>query len=128
MKISARICALALTLVLIGAQAASAHAPPVGPHSGAQVNAGPYHVEVLVDGRDVAVWVTNHGGAVPHGADNLSVTARLAGEDGIETPVLLRAETPGLFVGQAERSLRKPSAGTLEIRTPAGTVVRAAFR
>jgi hypothetical protein len=119
---------LALCLALAASTAAGAHAPPIGPHGGAQTNAGPYHVEVIIGGHDVTVWVTDHAGALPRGADALVGEARLIGEDGAATPVPLRVAGPGMLTGKAGRGLRQPPSGSVEIRTPAGAIIRATFR
>jgi hypothetical protein len=120
--------AMALSLTLLAPQTGMAHAPPVGPHGGAQTNAGPWHVEVVIGERDVTVWVTDHAGRLPHGADAMTGTARLADENQGMALVPLVVRSPGMMGGVADRALRRAPVGTVDLRTAAGLSVRATFR
>jgi hypothetical protein len=119
---------LSLCMALLLSTVAQAHAPPTGKHGGPQVNAGPYHVEAVIDGRVITVYITDHGGAVPRQADSLSATARMIASDGSALEMPLRAQAAGVLSGEAEKSFKAPPLGTVEIRTPVETTVRATFR
>lgn len=119
--------AIALLLLLIGAPAALAHAPQVGANGGPQVNAGPYHVEMVVEGETVAVFLTDHAGKLPQRVGEFKATADLTIEGGT-VRVELVSERPGKLAGRAGRPLPAKPAGTVQIRSPTGFTVQARFR
>ncbi len=83
--------ALAATLV-----PARAHAPPVGRHGGRQVNAGPFHVELVQSDDRCAVYLTDHAFRIPEGIDRHDVTLQLG--DGRATCTLTPVTgEPGAF-------------------------------
>jgi hypothetical protein len=120
--------ALSLCMAFLISTSAEAHAPPMGKHGGPQVNAGPYHVEAVIDGRLITVYITDHGGAPPRQADGISATARMTPLNGSASDMPLRAQAAGVLSGEAEKRLVVPPLGTIEIRTPFNTTVRATFR
>jgi hypothetical protein len=64
---------LALGVFSFLAVPAAAHAPPVGRHGGRQVDAGPFHLELVQTDERCAVFVTDHGLRVPAGIDRYDV-------------------------------------------------------
>ena len=55
-----RLPVLAFAATLFFAGLAYAHAPPVGVNGGRQVDAGEYHVEMVVEGSALTIYVRDH--------------------------------------------------------------------
>jgi hypothetical protein len=71
---------LALGVLSVLAVPARAHAPPIGRHGGRQVNAGPFHVELVQSDERCAVYITDHALRVPVGIDRYDLIVKPAGE------------------------------------------------
>ena len=54
-----KLSTLILAAALLAAPAALADGPKVGPNGGPRADAGPYHVEVVLKGNDVVLYVTD---------------------------------------------------------------------
>ncbi len=60
MKLPTLLLAAALSVALsIAGGAASAHGPDVGPNGGPRADAGSYHVEIVLKGDEVILYVTD---------------------------------------------------------------------
>lgn len=101
-----------LALILVATLAASplpalAHAPPVGPHGGMQVHAGPLHQElVIADGRLTLYLNTMQDKPVDTAGATGTATLLL---DGAPVQVALAPAGPNSLSGQLDRAV---SAGT----------------
>ncbi len=115
-----------LVAMLVAVPLANAHAPKVGRNGGPQTNAGAYHVELLIDGERLKVFVRDHG-------DKAVATQGFRGTativiDGSTRKIPLQPAGDNRLEGAAPVRLPPDLKGIVEITNASGTTARAAFK
>ncbi|MGL4240305.1 MAG: hypothetical protein ACRCTI_04250 [Beijerinckiaceae bacterium] len=113
-------------LSAIAVPSARAHAPPVGRNGGRQVNAGPFHVELVQTAHSCAVYLTDHALRIPADIDRYEVAAQLSDR---KEPCALASVpgVPGAFETTDAGHDRNHGAKVTIVITHGATVTRARF-
>lgn len=114
---------LILATLLLAPSLALAHEPRVGPHGGTLVDAGPYHVEVLMKGTTVDVYVSDVADK-PLPASGFKGTAILV-IDGKSQRVALAAASANRLTGQSGIAATGPLKGAVLLVAPDGKSAQA---
>lgn len=114
----------ALGVVLI-AGAAFAHAPEKGKNGGQQVDAGNYHVEAVVKGNTLDVFVTDHG-EKPVSTKGFKGTAILV-VSGKPAKITLAPRGDNVLTGTSPVELAAPVRGAIQITNGDNETVQAKF-
>lgn len=118
-----------LTLAVLGAAmiagAAFAHAPEKGKNGGQQVDAGNYHVEAVVKGNTIDVFVTDHG-EKPVSTKGFKGTAVLIVK-GKPAQISLAPRGENVLTGTSPVELSAPIRGAIQITNSDNETVQAKF-
>ncbi len=114
----------ALGVVLITG-AAFAHAPEKGKNGGQQVDAGNYHVEAVVKGNTLDVFVTDHG-EKPVSTKGFKGTAILV-VSGKPAKITLAPRGDNVLTGTSPVELAAPVRGAIQITNGDNETVQAKF-
>ena len=117
--------ALVMVAVLLAAPAALAHAPKVGDHGGPQVDAGPYHLELVMKGTALEVFLVDHSGKQVT-TDGFKGSAILL-VDGKPQRIPLAPAGDNRLTGTAPTPLPAEPKGTVQITTSNGSSVQGRF-
>jgi hypothetical protein len=115
---------LILTTVLL-ATPALAHAPKIGPHGGAQADAGDYHVEIVAKDTTLEVYVRDHSDN-PVPAAGFKGTAILV-VDGKPQRIPLTPAAENRLTGTSPVVLPAAPKGAVQITPPKGATAQAKF-
>jgi hypothetical protein len=115
--------ALGLSLGLAGI--AQAHAPAVGANGGRQVNAGPYHMEMIVEGQGLTIFLRDHGDR-PVQTTGFRGTAVLTLDGRAERVALIPAGANQL-TGTGTRSLPERPRAIVQVTNAAGSSAQGRF-
>ena len=107
------------------AGAALAHAPAKGKNGGQQVDAGNYHVEAVVKGNTIDVFVTDHGEA-PVSTKGFKGTAVLIVK-GKPAKITLAPRGENVLTGTSSIELATPIRGAIQITNDENQTVQAKF-
>ena len=115
----------AVTLFIVTTSIASAHAPKVGAHGGAQADAGSFHVEVVPQGMTLQVFLRDH-------SDKDVLTDGYKGTaifviDGNPQRIPLTSAGENKLTGTSTVSIPSEPKGAVQITTPSGSTVQAKF-
>ena len=115
----------AVTLFIVTTSIASAHAPKVGAHGGAQADAGNFHVEVVPQGMTLQVFLHDH-------SDKAVLTDGYKGTaifviDGKPQRIPLTSAGENKLTGTSTVSIPSEPKGAVQITTPSGSTVQAKF-
>ena len=118
-----RIAALAVFAAIVSP--ALAHAPKVGVNGGAQEDAGSFHVEVVLDGTRLQIFLRDH-------SDNAVLTDGYKGTaifviDGKPERIPLAPAGENKMTGTSAVPLPAKPKGAVQITTPTGSTVQATF-
>jgi hypothetical protein len=114
-----------LTAALLAINSASAHEAK-GPHGGRVVDAGNYHLELVVRGSDVALFVTD-GNEKPIAATGFKAVAIL-NADGKAQRVALEAGDAAKISGKAETALPTDVKVVVQLTAPDGKIRQGQFK
>ncbi len=117
--------AIALTGAAMIAGAALAHAPAVGKHGGQQTDAGNFHVEAVVKGNTLDVFVTDHG-ETPVSTKGFKGTAVLIA-NGKPVQIKLAPRGENILTGTSPVALSTPIKGAIQITDSDNQTVQAKF-
>jgi hypothetical protein len=117
---------LACFLSFFSAQMALAHAPSTGPQGGMRVDAGSYHVELVVKGSQVDVYVSDEA-YKPVAVTGFGGTAILI-VDGQRQKIELQPKTENRLSGIASSALNGSLKGAVQIKPPNGAMVQGVFQ
>lgn len=116
-------------LVILGAVflagAAIAHAPEKGKNGGQQTDAGNFHVEVVVKGNTLDVFVTDHG-ETPVSTKGFKGTAVLI-VNGKPAQIKLAPRGENVLTGTSPVALSTPVKGAIQITDGDNQTVQAKF-
>lgn len=107
------------------AGAAFAHAPEKGKHGGQQVDAGNYHVEAVVKGNTIDVFITDHG-ETPVSTKGFKGTAVLIVK-GKPAKITLAPRGENVLTGTSPVELAAPIRGAIQITNGDNETVQAKF-
>jgi hypothetical protein len=107
------------------AGSAFAHAPATGKNGGQQTDAGNYHVEVVVKGNTLNVYVTDHG-ETPVSTKGFKGTAVLIVK-GKPAQVTLAPRGENMLTGTSPVELNAPIRGAIQITNSENQTVQAKF-
>src|SRR5262245_3745280 len=115
----------AVALLIVTTSIASAHAPKIGAHGGAQADAGSFHVEILPQGATLQVFLRDH-------SDKAVLTDGYKGTaifviDGKPERIPLTSAGENKLTGSSTVSIPSDPKGAVQIITPSGTTVQAKF-
>jgi len=115
----------AVALLIVTTSIASAHAPKIGAHGGAQADAGSFHVEILPQGATLQVFLRDH-------SDKAVLTDGYKGTaifviDGKPQRIPLTSAGENKLTGSSTVSIPSDPKGAVQIITPSGTTVQAKF-
>lgn len=102
-----------------------AHAPKNGAHGGAQANAGAYHVEMVMQGATLEVFLRDHGDNAVSSDGFRGIAILLV--DGKARRILLEPAGENRLSGISDLSLPEAPKGAVQITTPSGSTVQAKF-
>jgi hypothetical protein len=118
-----------LSLAFLGAAliagAALAHAPEKGKNGGQQVDAGNYHVEAVVKGNTIDVFITDHS-EKPVPTKGFKGTAVLIVK-GKPAQISLAPRGENILTGTSAVELAAPIRGAVQITNNDGQTVQAKF-
>ena len=120
-----RLKLMLLTAALLAASPASAH-DSKGPHGGRVVDAGNYHVELVVAGSDVALFVTD-GSEKPVATTGFKAVA-IVTADGKAQRIPLEPADAAKLSGKAETALPPDVKGVVQLTAPDGKVRQGQFK
>lgn len=120
-----KIISTAFACAVLIAGAALAHAPEKGKNGGQQVDAGNYHVEAVVKGNTLDVFVTDHG-EKPVSTKGFKGTAVLI-VSGKPAKITLAPRGDNVLTGTAPVELRAPIRGAIQITNNDNETVQAKF-
>lgn len=112
-------------LLLSTPSALLAHGPKNGPHGGQLADAGTYHVEILPQGTNLQVFVSD-GGDQAVTVEGFKATAILV-VNGKPQRILLSANGDNRLAGVSPVELPARLAGALLITLPSGATLQAKF-
>ena len=117
-----RLLAFASTLTL--AQPVLAHEAAKGPNGGRVVDAGSYHIELVAQGSDLAVFVTDESDKpVPAAGFKGTAILMVGGK-----PQRIALEPQGVRLsGKAAAALPAEPKGAVQLTTPSGGTAQAKF-
>lgn len=124
MRRTSSLCIAPLLLALL-AMPAAAHAPGMGMHHGQQVNAGPFHMEAVVNDRTIEIYLVDHA-SKPIDTAGFKGTAILV----IDTTTARIALTPAgenKLSGKADIALPMPLKGVVQVTLPNGGTAQGKF-
>lgn len=104
---------------------AFAHAPEKGKHGGQQTDAGNYHVEAVVKGNTLDVFITDHS-ETPIATKGFKGTAVLI-VDGKPAKISLAPRGDNSLTGTSPIDLKAPIRGAIQITNNEGDTVQAKF-
>lgn len=107
------------------ASAALAHAPAKGKNGGQQVDAGNYHVEAVVKGNTIDVFVTDHS-ETPVSTKGFKGTAVLVVK-GKAAQITLAPRGQNVLTGTSAVELATPIKGAIQITNTDNQTVQAKF-
>jgi hypothetical protein len=113
-----------LLTMLLPALPASAHDPKPR-HGGAIVLSGNYHVEMVVKGGQVDVYLTNHDDKPVAVTGRKGVAILMTGGKSVRVP--LEAAGSERLTGTTTEALPAKAKGVVQITEPAGGTVQARF-
>lgn len=116
---------MAVAGAVLLAGAALAHAPEKGKNGGQQVDAGNYHVEAVVKGNTINVFVTDHG-EKPVSTKGFKGTAVLV-VGGKPAKITLAPRGENVLTGTAPVELTAPIRGAIQITSSDNETVQAKF-
>ena len=116
---------LVMAASLLAAPAALAHAPKVGDNGGPQVDAGPYHLELVMKGTALEVFLVDHTGKHVT-TDGFKGSAILL-VDGKPQRIPLAPAGDNRLSGTAPTALPAEPKGTVQITTSNGSSVQGRF-
>jgi hypothetical protein len=102
-----------------------AHAPSLGPNGGKRVDAGAYHVELVIKGQQVDVYVTDEV-YKPVPVIGYTGTAILI-TDGQRQRINLQPKSDNSLNGVSSSIIGTNFKGAVQIKTPSGTMVQGIF-
>jgi hypothetical protein len=105
--------------------AAFAHAPEKGKNGGQQVDAGNYHVEAVVKGNTLDVFITDHG-EMPVSTKGFKATAVLVVK-GKAQQITLAPRGENALTGTSPVELAAPIRGAIQITNSENQTVQAKF-
>lgn len=113
-----------MAAALLGASQASAHETK-GPNGGRVVDAGNYHVELVLGGTDVAVFVSDSDSkpVTPTGFKALAIL-----NAGGKAQRVALSPADGKLAGKAEASLPAGAKGVVQLTAPDGKVAQGQFK
>jgi hypothetical protein len=118
-----------LSFAIIGAAlvagAAFAHAPARGKNGGQQVDAGNYHVEAVVKGNTIDVFITDHS-EMPVSTKGFKGTAVLIVK-GKPAQIVLAPRGDNVLTGTSPVELAAPIRGAVQITNSESQTVQAKF-
>lgn len=118
-----------LSIAVIGmamiAGAAFAHAPAKGKNGGQQVDAGNYHVEAVVKGNTIDVFLTDHSDKAVQ-TKGFKGTAILVVK-GKPAQIVLAPRGENVLTGTSAVELTAPIRGAVQITNAEGQTVQAKF-
>lgn len=118
-----------LSLAFLGAAliagAAFAHAPEKGKNGGQQVDAGNYHVEAVVKGNTIDIFITDHS-EKPVPTKGFKGTAVLIVK-GKPAQISLAPRGENMLTGTSAVELSAPIRGAVQITNNDGQTVQAKF-
>jgi hypothetical protein len=120
-----RLKLMLLTAALLAASPALPH-DAKGPHGGRVVDAGNYHVELVVRGSDVALFVTD-GSEKPVLSTGFKAVAIL-NADGKAQRIALEPGDATKLSGKAETALPADVKGVVQLTAPDGKVRQGQFK
>ncbi len=116
---------MAVAGVMLIAGVAFAHAPEKGKNGGQQVDAGNYHVEAIVKGNTLDVFVTDHG-EKPVSTKGFKGTAVLI-VAGKPAKITLAPRGDNVLTGTAAVEMTAPIRGAIQITNNNNETVQAKF-
>jgi len=115
----------AMTGVVMIAGAALAHAPEKGKHGGQQTDAGNYHVEAVVKGNTIDIYVTDHS-ETPVSTKGFKGTAVLI-VNGKPVQIALAPRGENAMTGTSPVELVAPIRGAVQITNTDAQTMQAKF-
>lgn len=116
---------LAIAGVAMIAGAAFAHAPEKGKNGGQQVDAGNYHVEAIVKGNTLDIFITDHS-ETPVSTKGFKATAVLIVK-GKPAKIALAPRGDNVLSGTSPVELSAPIRGAIQITNGENQTVQAKF-
>ena len=116
---------LALTAALVLATTAYAHGPEKGKNGGRQVDAGDYHVEMLAQATNLAIYISDKNDK-PVDAKGFKATGIFV-VSGTPQRIELKPDTANKLSGTAALPLPTDLKGAVQITLPTGGTVQAKF-
>jgi hypothetical protein len=117
--------AFAVLGVAMTTAAALAHAPEKGKNGGQQVDAGNYHVEAVVKGNTINLFITDHG-EQPVSTKGFKATAVLIVK-GKPAQITLAPRGENILTGTSAVELAAPVRGAIQITNNENQTVQAKF-
>ena len=114
-----------LLLTLMLASPAAAHEAGIGPNGGVQVDAGPYHAELVPAGTMVSIHVTTEDGSAADTAKMSGTAILLIG--GKPVRATLSPSAPGVLSADTGVTVPADVKGAVQLLGPDGTTVQAKF-
>lgn len=114
-----------LLLTLMLASPAAAHEAGIGPNGGVQVDAGPYHAELVPAGTMVSIHVTTEDGSAADTAKMSGTAILLIGGKPVRAP--LAPSAPGVLSADMGVAVPAGVKGAVQIMQSDGTTVQAKF-
>jgi hypothetical protein len=115
----------AAALLVASVSVSSAHAPKLGAHGGAQVDAGSFHVELVPQGTTLQVFLRDHSDKAVL-TDGYKGTAIFVIE-GKPQRIPLTPAGENKLTGTSAVSIPRAPKGAVQITTPAGATMQAKF-
>lgn len=116
---------VAILGAVIIAGAAFAHAPEKGKNGGQQVDAGNYHIEAVVRGNTIDVFITDHS-ETPVSTKGFKATAVLIVK-GKPAQITLAPRGENVLTGTSAVELAAPIRGAIQITDNENQTVQAKF-
>ena len=116
---------LILLAALLMATGAWAHGPSTGPNGGRQVDAGDYHVEMVVKNTALAVFLRDSNDKPVDAAGTRAIGVFVV--DGKPQRIELKADSANKLTGAATVPLPATLRGAVQITLPSGKTVQAKF-
>ena len=116
---------IVLALALAACSTAHGHEAQQGPNGGTLVDAGTHHLELVTDGPNVQIYLSDAADS-PVPSDGFKGTAVLL-VGGKPQRVILEPAGASLLSGEAATPVATPVKGAVQLTGPDGTTVQAKF-
>jgi hypothetical protein len=114
-----------LAVLLLFTATAYAHGPAKGTHGGPQVDAGDYHVELVVKGTVLTVYLKDKDDKPVDAKDHKGIGIFVVA--GKPQRIELKSAGPNELTGTSAVALPTSLKGTVQITAPGGQTVQAKF-